>query len=65
MLTLNEVIVMAQKWNNNTSSQLRLNDAWNLREKGQLADARRAALDSLRHSVGILHHDFSRASEAS
>lgn len=64
MLTLDEVIALAQLWNNNTSSRLRLDDAFNLRDKGQLSDARRAALDSLRHSVGILHADFGRASEA-
>lgn len=59
--TLNQIIVLAQIHNSNSSSRLRLDDAWRLRERGQLADARRAALDSLRHSVGICHPDYVRA----
>lgn len=60
-LTLDQVITLATIHNRTTSSRLRLDDACSLREKGQAADARRAALDSLRHSVGILHSDFARA----
>ena len=63
-MTLDQIFSLAQIRNANTSSRLRLDDAFALRAKGRDADARRAALDSLRHSVGILHADFVAASEA-
>lgn len=60
-MNTNEVIILARKNATNDSARLCLSDAVELQAAGKLDDAKRRALDSLKHSVGVFHADFKRA----
>jgi hypothetical protein len=61
-MTTAEIIELAKAHAGaNSSALLALSDAQSLLDLGQLPAARRRALDSLKHSVGVFHDDFSRA----
>ena len=65
-MNTDKVIVLARKqirWDTdgNSSARLCLADAVHLQAEGRLDDAKRRALDSLKHSVGIFHADYRRA----
>lgn len=63
-MTTEQLLNLAMLRSNSTSSQLCLADAFSLLEKGREHDARRRALASLKHSVGILSSEFQAAAEA-
>jgi len=59
----NQVIELArQHMGKNSSARLALMDAMTLNDKGRCSDAKKRALDSLKHSVGIFHDDYRKAS---
>ena len=65
-MTSNEIIHLARQHvaanaASESSARLCLEDAERLYAAGEFPAARKRALDSLKHSVGIFHEDFSRA----
>lgn len=62
-MNTNEAIILARKNATNDSARLCLTDAVNLQAAGKLEDAKRRALDSLKHSVGVFHADYRRAAK--
>lgn len=65
-MTTNQTIILARKnlgGEMESSARLCLADAVALQDAGNLEDAKRRALDSLRYSVGVFHKDYIRASK--
>lgn len=57
-----DAIELARKhMGKNSSARLCLMDALKLSDKRKFEDAKRRAVDSLAHSVGIFHHDYKAA----
>lgn len=58
------IINLARKnMGNNGSARLCLKDAIDLEAEGNLAAAKKRALDSLKHSVGVFHPDYKKAAK--
>lgn len=61
-MNVNETIILARKHvGTNSSARLCLSDAIRCYENGLLVSAKKRALDSLRHSIGVFHKDYQRA----
>lgn len=63
-MNTDQVIILARQHSAaNDSAKLCLADAVALRDEGCLDAAKRRALTSLQHSVGVFHADFIRAAK--
>lgn len=66
-MTNDSVLILARKHAGNSpmlsSARLCLNDAIELMNEGDYTAARKRAIDSLKHSVGVFHIDYKRATQ--
>ena len=62
-----DVLILARKHCGNSpmmsSARVCLNDAVDLMNEGDYTAARKRAVDSLKHSIGVFHVDYRRASQ--